>query len=88
MTGYGFEDPYKVKHVSPLVTRGHVIKSVCRSDREVMLLTTAVMLPGMSGGCLADSLTEEPLGMAVSNTQLVRSVYFPVCLYEARFLLG
>lgn len=70
VTGYGCEDPIKLKRFSPpLVTKGHVIKEVYSGDRVVMLITTAVLLPGMSGGLVTDVVTGEPLGMAISNTR-------------------
>ncbi len=68
--GYGCQDPYKQGYCSPLLTRGCVIKTVCGAGgRVVMLVTTAVLLPGMSGGLVVDMVTREPLGMAVSNSK-------------------
>lgn len=72
--GYGCENPYKIKKrfsLSPLVTSGHVIKEVYSGGRVVMLVTTAVLLPGMSGGLVIDSLTGEPVGMVVSSTRVI-----------------
>ncbi len=68
--GYGCQDPYTLGYHSPLLTRGCVIKAVCSDGgRVVMLVTTAVLLPGMSGGLVVDTVTGEPLGMAVSNSK-------------------
>ena len=68
--GYGCQDPYTPGYHSPLQTRGCVIKAVCGAGgRVVMLVTTAVLLPGMSGGLVVDTVTGEPLGMAVSNSK-------------------
>ncbi len=68
--GYGCQDPYTPGYQSPLLTRGCVIKAVCGAGgRVVMLVTTAVLLPGMSGGLVVDTVTGEPLGMAVSNSK-------------------
>lgn len=72
IVGFGCQDPYKQsdKHCTPLVTGGSVIKAVCTARGQlVMLVTTAVLLPGMSGGLVIDTLTGEPLAMAISNSK-------------------
>ena len=70
LIGFGCQDPYKTSDHTPLITRGSVIKVVLGEDGEgVMLVTTAVCLPGMSGGVVVDVESEEPLGMAVSNSK-------------------
>jgi len=77
ITGYGFQDPYKTNRATsdkdtdsytPLITRGHVMKTVYSGDEMVMVVTTAVLLPGMSGGLVVDELTNLPLAMAISNS--------------------
>ena len=68
--GLGFQDPHEMKtHVTPLVTRGAICKVVNDEKGKLeMFLTTAVVLPGMSGGLVVEALSGEPLGMAVSNS--------------------
>ena len=72
IVGYGCQDPYKTNSSghAPLTTRGSIVKVVFGGGGEgVMLVTTAVCLPGMSGGVVVDVETGEPLGMAVSNSK-------------------
>ena len=68
--GLGCQDPHKMKtNITPLVTRGAISKVVYdEKGTLVMFLTTAVVLPGMSGGLVVEALSGEPLGMAVSNS--------------------
>ena len=53
----------------PLVSRGVVSKVVYDMNQPVMLVTTAAVNPGMSGGLVADAETGSPLGMVISNSQ-------------------
>lgn len=69
--GFGLQEP-KSSSTSrePLVTRGVVSKVVRWQGREeVMLVTTAVVHPGMSGGMVVSASTGKPLGMVVSNSE-------------------
>ena len=53
----------------PLVSRGVVSKVVYDKNQPVMLVTTAAVNPGMSGGLVANMETGSPLGMVISNSQ-------------------
>ena len=53
----------------PLVSRGVVSKVVYDKNQPVMLVTTAAVNPGMSGGLVANAETGSPLGMVISNSQ-------------------
>ena len=70
--GYCLQEPLKntSDHLEPLVTRGVISKVVrAREGREVMLMTTAVVHSGMSGGMIVSATTGEGLGMIVSNSK-------------------
>ena len=69
VTGHGFQDPGRYTGaMSPTVTGGVISKIVRWEGRPVMLMTTAVVHSGMSGGLLVCAATGRPLGMAVSNS--------------------
>ena len=53
----------------PLVSRGVVSKVVYDMNQPIMLVTTAAVNPGMSGGLVASAETGTPLGMVISNSQ-------------------
>ncbi len=53
----------------PLVTSGVVSKAVRWRGVEVMVVSTAVVHPGMSGGMIVSATTGAPLGMIVSNSE-------------------
>ena len=69
ITAHGFQDPGRYAGaMSPTVTAGVISKVVRWEGRPVMLMTTAVVHSGMSGGLLVCADTGRPLGMAVSNS--------------------
>ncbi len=86
--GYGLLEPKaRSGTVEPLVTRGVVSKVVrWEARQEVMLGTTAVVHPGMSGGMIVSAATGEVIGMVISNSEYVYRLLFDVhgCLLEVR----
>ena len=69
VVGYGLEDPARSVSLEPIVTQG-IISSVVRwRRRPVMLVTTAVVHSGMSGGIVVCATTGRPLAMVVSNSK-------------------
>ncbi len=53
----------------PLVSRGVISKVVYDMNQPVMLVTTAAVNPGMSGGLVASAETGALLGIVISNSQ-------------------
>ena len=63
----GYEAPPWHSHLPPwpLVTQG----VLCKCVGGMMLMTSAVVLPGMSGGVIVSGINGEIMGMIVSNSQ-------------------
>ena len=76
--GYGLQPLAAVTKPGPLVTRGVVSNVVHDRGRPVMFVTTAAVVPGMSGGLVACERTGRPIGMIVSNSQYVAIIYYGV----------
>ena len=53
----------------PLVTRGEVIQVAGWGGEGVMLVSSAVVLPGMSGGLLVSAEDGQILGLLVSISE-------------------
>ena len=67
--GNGFGDPAGyIEARTPTLTGGILSKVVRWEGQPVMLMTTAVVHSGMSGGLLVCASTGRPLGMVVSNS--------------------
>ena len=80
--GFGLQDPSDGGTESPwpMVTRGRVLKVVRCGGERVMVVTSAVVGPGASGGLVVHEPTGRAVAMVVSNTRQGRETE-SVCDY-------
>ena len=69
--GFGLQNPLTSgsETVVSMVARGHVMKVVVCGGEAVMLVTSAVVEAGMSGGLVVHGTTGRAIAMVVSNTR-------------------